>query len=105
MKVASRNFAETAASALEDAQLQKALGVIQDGFVAKRAEARAALPEFDALKAEGKAIKEHALAHLDHYLEAGEAAATAAGLPSPSTLGATCSSGHHRLSPCVPDEK
>ncbi|MCG8505061.1 MAG: LutB/LldF family L-lactate oxidation iron-sulfur protein [Sphingomonadales bacterium] len=79
MKVASRNFAETAASALEDAQLQKALGVIQDGFVAKRAEARAALPEFDALKAEGKAIKEHALAHLDHYLERFEAEVSASG--------------------------
>ncbi len=38
----------------------------------KRAAARAKLPEFDRLREEARAIKDHALAHLDLYLEAYE---------------------------------
>ncbi len=69
MKPASLNFRENAARALEDAQLQRALLNVKAGFMIKRARARAALPEFDELRNEGAAIKDHVLAHLDLYLE------------------------------------
>ena len=39
------------------------------GFVDKRSEARAALPEFDQLRDEARDIKNHVLEHLDLYLE------------------------------------
>ena len=40
------------------------------GFSVKRRKAHIdRLPEFEALREEAKAIKEHALAHLDFYLE------------------------------------
>src|ERR1700723_3088319 len=39
------------------------------GFPARRAEAIARLPEFEALRDAGKAIKDHTIAHLDYYLE------------------------------------
>ena len=43
----------------------------QRGFIGKRA-ARSKLPEFDALRDDARAIKDHTLAHLDLYLEAYE---------------------------------
>jgi L-lactate dehydrogenase complex protein LldF len=69
MKTTSGAFREKSAEALRDAPLQKALANIRRGFVVKRAKARAALPEFDALREEAKAIKDHVLDHLDLYLE------------------------------------
>ncbi|MEC9368257.1 MAG: LUD domain-containing protein, partial [Pseudomonadota bacterium] len=72
MKSTSHNFKANADKALHDAQLQQALGKVRTGFVVKRAEARARLPEFDQLRDRARAIKEHALAHLDLYLEAYE---------------------------------
>ncbi len=69
MQSTSLKFKENAARALGDAQLQRALGNVKTGFVVKRAAARAALPEFDALRNEAAAIKNHVLAHLDIYLE------------------------------------
>lgn len=70
MKATSHNFAANARDALADDALQQALATMKVGFVARRAEARARLPEFDALRDQAKAIKDHTLAHLDHYLEA-----------------------------------
>ena len=58
--------------ALADAELQKALLNVKRGFVSKRAAADAKLPEFDTLREEARAIKDHTLAHLDLYLEAYE---------------------------------
>ncbi len=69
MQPTSQAFKDNAAQALQDAQLQKALGNVRRGFVVKRAKAREALPEFDALKAQAREIKNHTLAHLDVYLE------------------------------------
>ncbi len=69
MKPASLNFKENATRALADAQLQRALGNVKTGFMVKRAQARAALPEFDELRNVGAEIKNHVLAHLDIYLE------------------------------------
>ena len=51
MQPTSLNFKENAARALDDPQLQRALSHVKAGFIAKRTDARAALPEFDALRA------------------------------------------------------
>ena len=61
-----------AAEALADSSLQKALLNVKRGFVSKRAAAQAKLPEFDTLREEARAIKDHTLSHLDLYLEAYE---------------------------------
>ncbi len=72
MQPTSRAFKKNATAALADAQLQRALANAGPGFITKRAAAREALPEFDALCAQARDIKNHALAHLDLYLEAYE---------------------------------
>ncbi|MEJ2630833.1 MAG: LutB/LldF family L-lactate oxidation iron-sulfur protein [Acidihalobacter sp.] len=69
MNPASTQFKANAREALHDAQLQRALTNIRSGFVAKRRAALEILPEFEALRRAGKAIKEHALDNLDLYLE------------------------------------
>ncbi len=79
MDSTSRQFKDNAHRALQDAQLQRALGNVRHGFVAKRAAARDNLPEFEALRDQAKAIKEHTLAHLDLYLEEFERKVTDAG--------------------------
>jgi L-lactate dehydrogenase complex protein LldF len=78
MKKAS-SFSANASAALADAALQRALAEMPSGFAAARAKAKAALPEFDALRRIGRDIKDHALQHLDLYLEAFERNATRAG--------------------------
>lgn len=67
-----QSFKEGASRALADAKLQRALLNVKRGFIAKRALAKSKLPEFDQLRDEGRAIKDHTLAHLDLYLEAYE---------------------------------
>jgi L-lactate dehydrogenase complex protein LldF len=69
MQPTSRAFKANAHQALGDANLQKALGLMRSGFPGRRAAAVARLPEFDALREQGKAIKDHVLANLDLYLE------------------------------------
>ena len=69
-------FKDNARAALADAQLQKALASVAPGLAARRGTARAALPEFEALRERGREIKDHTLAHLDLYLEAFERKAT-----------------------------
>jgi L-lactate dehydrogenase complex protein LldF len=54
--------------------LQKSLTALKGSFVAARGRAVLALPEFEALRDDGKAIKDHTLANLDAYLEIYEAA-------------------------------
>src|SRR4029450_8450540 len=72
MGVATQDFRKAAAPAPADPALQKALLNVKRGFVAKREAARADLPEFDSLRHEARAIKDHTLTHLDLYLEAYE---------------------------------
>ena len=72
-------FTTRSATALANERLQRALADVPGGFVAGRARAKAALPEFEALRRTGRDIKDHALAHLDLYLEEFERNATAAG--------------------------
>ena len=79
MDATSRSFVANARAGLKDAALQSSLARFQGGFTVKRAEAAGRLPEFEALRDEARAIKDHTLAHLDHYLERYEAQVTASG--------------------------
>ena len=67
-----KRFNQQAADALNDVELQRALGNMRVGFIEKRRKAAAKLPEFEALRDQGVDIKNHVLAHLDLYLEAFE---------------------------------
>ena len=71
-------FKERAAAALADGALKIAIERTTGNAERKRAAAVAAFPEFEAARARGKAIKDHVIAHLDHYLEMFERNATAA---------------------------
>ncbi|MGH7042506.1 MAG: LUD domain-containing protein, partial [Acetobacteraceae bacterium] len=75
----SSEFKQNAHHALADVGLQKALARSGTSFIARRAAAVAALPEFEALRESARAIKDHTLAHLDFYLDAYAAKVTAAG--------------------------
>jgi L-lactate dehydrogenase complex protein LldF len=79
MNITAQNFKQNSREALADPQLQRALGNVRFNFIDKRAKAAAALPEFEQLRDAAKAVKDHALDHLDFYLEAYEARVTAAG--------------------------
>jgi L-lactate dehydrogenase complex protein LldF len=74
-----RAFPDRTRDALAQPNLQAALTKIAAGFPQRRATAVAAMPEFEALKAEAQEIKNHSLAHLDHYLERFETAVQARG--------------------------
>ncbi len=79
MQPTSQDFKANAHRALGDHNLQRAMGMMRTGFPKNRAAAIARLPEFDALRDEGVAIKNHVLAHLDFYLETFEAKVVAQG--------------------------
>ena len=79
MNELSAKFPENVAGALADRKLQRALTETGPRFIAKRAKARAALPEFDALRDQARDIKDHVLAHLDIYLDRYENNVTATG--------------------------
>jgi L-lactate dehydrogenase complex protein LldF len=79
MRATSHAFKLNAHEALVDATLQKALGIMKGGFQVRRAEAIGKLPEFEALRDAGRAIKNHTLENLDFYLEAFETKVTARG--------------------------
>ena len=69
MKPSSYKFTKNSSAALQDVQLQKALGNVGSGFIDKRKRAIDALPEFEALRIKARQIKDHTLDHLDLYLE------------------------------------
>jgi L-lactate dehydrogenase complex protein LldF len=75
----SPHFKDNARAALADEQLQIALSKVRTGFIDKRAQAAARLPEFEDLRDSARDIKDHTLAHLDLYLEAYEAKVRASG--------------------------
>src|ERR1700676_1634048 len=79
MDPTSRAFVDNAHAGLANPVLRRALGIAGTGFPARRAEAIARLPEFEALRDEGKAIKDHTIARLDYYLDLFERNVTAAG--------------------------
>src|SRR5882762_5460000 len=69
MDATSHAFKSNAREALANPTLQTALGMAKTGFPLKRLAAIERLPEFEALREEGKRIKNHTLEHLDFYLE------------------------------------
>ncbi len=69
MAYSPRNFKKASVRALKDPALQRALLNVKRGFIAKRESAKANLPEFDTLREEARAIRDHTLTHLDLYLE------------------------------------
>ncbi|MDP5309178.1 lactate utilization protein B [Paracoccus spongiarum] len=73
------SFKARAGAALADPTLKLAIDRTTGTAERKRAAAVAAFPEFDAARARGKAIKDHVIAHLDHYLETFERNAIASG--------------------------
>ena len=79
MQITAEKFKENAREALADPQLQRALNHVRHNFIDKRLHAMEALPEFEQLRQQARAIKDHALNHLDLYLEAYEARVTEAG--------------------------
>ena len=80
MHAAAGTFKQRASIALKDVTLQASLGKLtREGLVVRRAKAVAEFPEFQALREEGRRIKDHVLAHLDFYLERYEAEVTKAG--------------------------
>jgi L-lactate dehydrogenase complex protein LldF len=79
MLSSSELFKENAAGAMADAGLQKALSRAKPQFAKKRSAAADGLPEFEALREAAKNIKNHAIAHLDFYLETYAAAVAARG--------------------------
>ncbi|MBA4130199.1 MAG: iron-sulfur cluster-binding protein [Hyphomicrobium sp.] len=79
MKPDTAQFRENAAAAIADPRLQSALAKLPGGLVAQRRAAVTALPEFEALRDEARAIRDATLANLATHLEAFEAKATAMG--------------------------
>ena len=73
MEIHSPEFKEKSSIALHDVNLQKALGNLKAGFPVKRSTAVARMPEFEELRDEGTALKNHILENLDVYLEQFEA--------------------------------
>jgi L-lactate dehydrogenase complex protein LldF len=69
MEATSRNFKSNVHGALADATLQRALDNMRTGFPLRRLAAINRLPEFEALREEGRRIKNHTLENLDFYLE------------------------------------
>jgi L-lactate dehydrogenase complex protein LldF len=75
----SQTFPDNARTGLANPTLQRALGLARTGFPLRRRLAIERLPEFEALRDQGKAIKDHTLAHLDFYLERYEQKVTETG--------------------------
>src|SRR5437763_14084134 len=69
MEPTSHSFPENARAGLANPVLQTALGLARTGFPLRRQQAIERLPEFEALREEGRAIKDHTLQHLEFYLE------------------------------------
>jgi L-lactate dehydrogenase complex protein LldF len=79
MLATSRNFKANACAGLANDNLQRALGMARTGFPLRRRLAIERLPEFEALREAGRAIKDHTLEHLDFYLELYEEKVVATG--------------------------
>ena len=72
-------FPANVTAALADASLRGALARATDLFAERRASAIGAVPDWETLREQARAVKAHTLAHLDRYLEEFSAKAEAAG--------------------------
>ncbi len=79
MQITSQNFKATAALKLEDPHLRKSLSGLRDRMVVGRTKAAAEVGNFEDLREAGKQLRDHALSHLDIYLEEFERNALANG--------------------------
>ncbi|HYD64237.1 LutB/LldF family L-lactate oxidation iron-sulfur protein [Azospirillum sp.] len=79
MHSTAHSFPENSRRALENERLQYMLRKSGTGFQDKRRRAAERLPEFEDLRDQGKAIKNHVLENLDVYLEMFEAKVTEQG--------------------------
>jgi L-lactate dehydrogenase complex protein LldF len=79
MSAADSTFRASARAALKNPRLQGALAHLKEGFQVRRAKAFAALPDPEALREAGSAIREGALSRLDELLVQFEAKVQAAG--------------------------
>jgi len=79
METRSLEFTTSARAALLDESLKSALGNVKEGFIAKRSTAVRLVPEWERIRGEAKAVKDHVLENLDHYLLAYEAQVEANG--------------------------
>ena len=75
----SHRFPSLAGRALADEGLRLALDRARQGFIGNRQRAVDALPEFEALRAAARRIKDHTLSNLDLYLQRFESQVAAAG--------------------------
>ena len=91
MLQSSRTFPENAVRAIADDQLRAAMNKVREGFGGARRQAAVdRMPEFEALRDAARDIKDHAIAHLDVYLERFEQRVTERGgvvRPARSRLG------------------
>lgn len=69
MDSTARRFQENAREGMANDKLQAALARLSHGFPVKRLQAMDRLPEFERLRDDARAIKEHTLANLGAYLE------------------------------------
>ncbi len=69
MESTTRHFSDNARTGLANDKLQAALSKLSHGFPLKRLAAMDRLPEFEQLRDDARAIKEHTLANLAEYLE------------------------------------
>ena len=79
MQPTSHSFKENARKAIGDAPLREALRRLETAFSAARQTAVDGLPEFEALRDQARAIKDHTIENLDYYLERFEAKVVAQG--------------------------
>jgi len=79
MQVTSHKFKENVKTALGQPNLRVALDRTTGLLTSRRRETIAAYPEYAEARTTAARIKDHTLAHLDHYLEMFEKNATAAG--------------------------
>jgi L-lactate dehydrogenase complex protein LldF len=79
MELAPERFKDNVRAALADRTLKLAIDRTTGTAERKRADAVTAFPEFDAARERGRQIKDHVIAHLDHYLVEFERNAVAAG--------------------------
>ena len=79
----SETFPANVTAALGDATLRGALARATDLFAERRAAAIGAVPDWEALREQARAVKEHTLANLERYLEDFVARAEATGARGP----------------------
>lgn len=69
MEISTRDFKDNAKRALNDEQLQTAMGRATKAFVSKREKAISGLEDFEELRNYCGAVKAHTIEYLDYYLE------------------------------------